>query len=384
MTFRAILVLQTVLGLALGALTWALRNTPTARRSRALRWVWVTGIALTAVPIAVWQPPAGPDVRRVRVVSVLDEETSRALAEAFTRETGILCDIDPFAGGAQSTVEWISQGRIHPDVLLGGTVEIHEELAKTGKLERFTPPPDPARVTRYDDPIGHWTPLYLGYLCLVYRPLPDLQANPPEWLTLINPRWKGRVAIPSPDQSGGGLVFLATQLLRQTDPERGWEYMELLRENGVRYEARSEIPVARVAAGAMDLGVGWAHDVLRRIERERLPVSLRIPEQTGYEVGGVSILLGARDPESCHALVRFLVGRKAAEIQASVGMRVPLRGDVQPPSYLSQGALAPEATAFYDRASVLRQREAWVARWRLLHGLATNGGGGEAAAGAGS
>ena len=98
-------------------------------------------------------------------------------------------------------------------------------------------------------------------------------------------------------------------------------------------------------------------------------MELNIPEQTGYEVGGVSVLRWVRDPEAAQKFVRFLTGPDAARIQASTGYRVPLRTDVDPPLYLSHslGVSAPspaEDLSFYDRARVLAERDAWLERWR--------------------
>ena len=259
--------------------------------------------------------------------------------------------------------------QVKPDVLLGGTVEIHEVLARAGKLAEFAPLPDPDRIATYDDPRKHWTPLYLGYLAIVHRPLPSLAESPPNWATLVQPRWTGRVSIPSPSKSGGGLVFLATQLMRRENSEAGWQYLRLLEERGVRYEERSSLPIQRVGAGTMDLGVAWAHDIVRRRDEERLPVELHIPEQTGYEVGGVSILAWSDQIGAAEKFVNFLSGSRAGEIQASHGRRVPLRLDVEPPTYLMDRAQGGDArlmrdrTAFYDRQRVLSDRSAWLTRW---------------------
>lgn len=356
-----------MLGVLLGAVTWALIHALREHRAVGrLLPVWLAAVLLVAVPFFLPRAPVPVSGQRLRVISVLDGETTSALVDAFTRETGILCDVDPFAGGTQTTARLILQGRIQPDVLLGGTVEIHEELAQADLLASYQPPPDAYRIERYDDPQHRWTPLYLGYLGLVYRPLPTLQTHPPEWNTLLQTRWKGRVTIPSPTASGGGLVFLATQILRQDDPEVAWEYLQQLIQGGARFEARSDIPITRVAAGTMDIGVAWAHDVLRRIERDRLPVELRIPETTGYEVGGVSILDWAHDAEAAEAFVRFLTGKRAGEIQVTHGYRVPLRTDVEPPGYLDGGAVPDEIAAFYDRQAVLEKRSVWVDRWQTL------------------
>lgn len=296
----------------------------------------------------------------LRIASVLDRGTTDALISAFEAQTGVECEVDAFAGGTQTTLDLILQERIRPDVLLGGTVELHQILAEANRLRPYEPLPDPERDDGYDDPNHQWTPLYLGYLAIVYRPLPSLASHAPDWSTLVEPRWAGRVSIPSPGASGGGFVFLATQLQRHEDEQIGWDYMELLRQRGVRWETHSSIPIGRVGAGTMDLAVAWAHDTLRRREEERLPIEMEIPEATGYEVGGVSILASSRLPEAAEQLVQFLTGARATEIQVTHGRRVPLRHDVEPPEYLRR---ASPRVDHFDRARVLRERERWLSRW---------------------
>ncbi len=360
------LVLGVLVG-ALGAALWVRRQQPPAWLGLA----FVLALALAVLPPALLGPRLKRPPRRIRVVSVFDEATTDALVRAFTRQTGIVCDVDPFAGGTQTTAGLILQGRIHPDILLGGTAEIHEELADAGLLSSHLPRPDAQRIDAYDDPQGRWTPIYLGLLGLVYRPLPELQTRPPDWLTLIQPRWKGRISIPAPDKSGGGLVFLATQIQRQKDPAKGWEYLRLLQENRVRWEDRSSEPISRVAAGTMDLGVAWAHDVLRRIQTQRLPVRLVIPSDTGFEVGAASILAQARDPDAARRFLDFLTGPQAARIQVEVGHRVPLRRDVPPPGYLDPGFFGLESgrsPLHYDREAVVRHRAEWIERWKEEEG----------------
>jgi iron(III) transport system substrate-binding protein len=353
--------------LLLGAVVGVLATLVWQRRSSSpqlLTAAFVVILAMGVVPAALLGPRLKESPPRVRVVSVLDEATTQALVQAFTRQSGILCEVDPFAGGTQTTAELILQGRIHPDVLLGGTVEIHQELADAGILLPHPPLTDPQRQVRWDDPEGRWTPLYLGVLGLVYRPLPELEAHDPDWLTLIQPRWKDRVAIPAPDKSGGGLVFLATQILRQNDEAKAWEYLALLDQNQVHWEARSSVPISRVAAGTMDIGVAWAHDVIRRVETERLPVELTIPVDTGYEIGAASILASGPNPDAARRFLEFLASREAAQIQAEVGHRVPLRSDVELPTYLNGSRKGPgEVGAEFDRERLANQRRAWIERW---------------------
>lgn len=354
--------LPLLLPFTLGAILVGIGLSVTAvGQRRGLGWALIFLGAFAVIGLAPRLGPRnGPAAPTLRVASVLDRETTDALVKAFERDTGIVCEVDAFAGGTQTTLDLILQERIVPDVLLGGTGELHEILADAGKLRPYIPLPDPDRITRYDDPRHHWVPIYLGYLAIVYRPLPSLQAKEPDFSTLVEPAWAGRVTIPSPSKSGGGFVFLATQLQRFGSEAAGWNYLQLLLQRGVRFEARSSLPITQVGSGVMDLGVAWAHDIHRRMEDERLPVALTIPDQTGYEVGGVSILAASDRAEVAEDFVQFLTSSAAAEIQVRHGRRAPLRADVQPPDYLRR---EPPDVDAYDRAVVLRERERWLQRW---------------------
>lgn len=356
----AVLVLVALAGLSLGLVSRSLWRWSRPRGPLA----WLALLLLLLTPAAVWDPPPGPGVRHLRVLSVLDEETTTALLEPFQQRTGIQLEVDPFAGGAQRAVNLLLEKRLQPDLFLGGTVEIHQQLADIDLLHACSLDEDEQRQDEWDHPENLWTPIYVGYLALIHRPLPALRARPPEWITLLDPRFRNRVTIPSPLTSGGGLVFLATQLQRASDPERGWAFLSSLLEQGASFESRSEDAITHVAEGRMDLGVAWAHDVWRRRERDRIPVDLHIPERTGYEVGGVSILTWTRDAPAAEDLVRFLTGREAGQIQVRTGYRVPLREDVDPPPYLrGSDPPSPEDLAFFDRARVVASREDWIRTW---------------------
>lgn len=361
MPLALVLLLQTLTGVVLLlALQWLLRRPDLITRWAALL---LTGLLVVAAPLNY--DPVHQAPRTIRILSVLDVETSDALVEAFEAKTGIRCQVDPFQGGARRSAELLLEGRLQPDLMLGGTAEIHELLAAAQVSIPIELPDDPGRIDAFDPESHRLTPIYMGYLALIYRPAADLNARAPDWGALIDPDRIARVDLPSPASTSGGVVFLATQVMRQSDPERGWQYLKILADAGVPWEARSADVITRIAGGTADLGVSWAHDAWRRRERDRLPIEVVIPPRTGYEIGAVSALRWARDLPATREFIRFLTSKEAQQIQAEVGLRVPLRTDVAAPAYLGAGrtVLGDPAMAFYDRALVLREQEAWIARW---------------------
>lgn len=356
-----VLLLQTLTGVVLLLAVQWVRSRP----DRITRWLGLTIALLGVVAAPLNYDPVGQVPRSIRILSVLDTATSSALVEAFEKRTGIRCQVDPFQGGARRSAELLLEGRLQPDLMLGGTSEIHEMLAAAEVSIPVDLPDDPGRISRFDPPSRRLTPIYMGYLALVYRQLPDFQQRVPDWGALIDARWIDRVSLPSPESTSGGSVFLATQLLRQPDPERGWQYLRILGAAGVPWESRSIDVITKIAAGKADLGVSWAQDAWRQRERERLPIGVVIPTRTGYEVGAVSALRWARDVPAAEEFIRFLTSQEAQQIQAEVGLRVPLRTDVSAPEYLEGNGPLPgdDVLAFFDRATVLREQEGWIARW---------------------
>lgn len=360
-----VLLWQTAVGVLLGAAALWLSRRP----AQITRWVGL-GIAIVLCGLAPmrWQAPI-TGARTLRVLSVLDNETTDALVAAFEAKTEIRCLVDPFAGGASRSADLLEDGRLQPDVMLGGTAEVHDRLADAGKNLAVHLEPDSSRVSDHDDPDHRYTPIYLGYLALVHRPLPEFETHPPAWTSLIEPRWSERVSLPAPTSTSGGIVFLATQLLRQPDEERGWTYLQILGERGVRWEQRSNDVIARVASGKADLGVAWAHDTWRRVERDRIPVGVHVPDRTGYEVGAVSVFEWVRDRGAAEEFVKFLTSAEAQRIQAEVGLRIPLRTDVPGPPYVSKDGdpLTSGRLDFFDRSVVMQKRNEWIERWRRSH-----------------
>lgn len=361
MSMTTVLLLQTLTGVVLLLAVQWLRRGP----DRITRWAALVLAALGVAAAPLNYDPVGQVPRSIRILSVFDVETTDALVAAFEARTGIRCQVDPFQGGARRSAEWLLEGRLTPDLMLGGTSEIHELLAAAEVSVPVSLEPDPARISTFDPPSRRLTPIYMGYLALVYRQLPDFESRPPDWGALIDSRWLDRLSLPSPESTSGGVVFLATQLLRQSDPERGWQFMRILSSAEVPWEPRSSEVITKIAAGKADLGVSWAHDAWRRRERDRLPIGVVIPMRTGYEIGAVSALRWARDMPAAVDFIRFLTSQEAQQIQAEVGLRVPLRTDVAAPDYLGADRPSPAdpRLAFFDRAAVLEHQEEWIARW---------------------
>jgi iron(III) transport system substrate-binding protein len=114
--------------------------------------------------------------------------------------------------------------------------------------------------------------------------------KPATWDDLLDPAWKGKLILPSPTLTGGGYIFIATQIFRfNKDEAKAMAYMKTLHGNIADYIGTSPGAIGAVSQGQYVGCPNWAHDILT--EKGKNPgVSLAVPANTGFEVGGISIV----------------------------------------------------------------------------------------------
>jgi hypothetical protein len=105
------------------------------------------------------------------------------------------------------------------DVFIGGSSEFHSPLGSEGLLLPYKSA-NAANVDPIDkDADGMWTGWYLGIFGFVLntdrfaKELKD-STKPASWDDLLNPAWKGHLTLPDPVKTGGGYIYIATQIFR--------------------------------------------------------------------------------------------------------------------------------------------------------------------------
>lgn len=310
------------------------------------------------------QPP-----RRIVIYAAMDETVISRIVRAFTDRTGIPVEMLTVAA-AGTVAARITAERTRPraDVFVGGSIDFHAPLAAQGLLASYrSPAAAEARVRRdFIDPTGHWHGWYFGVLSIVInRPafeqiLGAGVALPRTWDDLLAPHYRGQIVLPSPLTTGAGYIFLATQFFRLGE-ERGWVYLKALAAHTSQFAPTVPAAMTLVERGEAALGMNWAHVGL--IARNRgVPIDIVLPPETGFEIGGVSIVKGGPNPEGAKAFVDFVFSRLAQDIAVKYHLTYPVRADV--PSPIGMPPLEQVRLVKYDRdwaiANMARIRERWT------------------------
>ncbi len=319
---------------------------------------------------------------KVLVYAALDSPTLEAIANEFKKETGI--DVEWILGGAGEMAVRIraEQARPQADVFIGGSVDVHGDLAKDGLLAKISPENARTIPVQYIDPEGQYFGWYLGLLGLVLntellkQEMPGT-LPPKTWDDLLAPEWKGKIVSSSPATSGGAYIFIANMIFRFTEmapyfgfeeddaivagEKAAWNWFRQFDKNVDLYMAKATEPITLTAQGEYVVGMSWAHDILVSVE-QGLPVELIIPPYTGFEIGGVSAINGGPNPELAEKFVDFVLSEKSQEINATIGAkRYPTRPGVVSPA--NSPDIKGVVLTKYDRAWAIANRERLLQLW---------------------
>ncbi|MBB5274762.1 iron(III) transport system substrate-binding protein [Rhizobium rosettiformans] len=121
--------------------------------------------------------------------------------------------------------------------------------------------------------------------------------EPSCWADLLAPELKGEIQIANPNSSGTAYTALAS-LVQIMGEEKAFEYLKSLNANISQYTKSGSAPVKAAARGETGLGIVFMHDAVAQTA-EGFPVKSIAPcEGTGYEIGSMSIVKGARNMDN--------------------------------------------------------------------------------------
>src|SRR5881409_3369971 len=222
--------------------------TPELDRRTFLKLIGATTIVAacggaTTAPPAPSAAPSGPAkaTGRISIYSALNESTNNELFAAFTKATSVGVDVLPLAAAGELQTR-ITAEKANPkaDIFVGGSSEFHDPLGKQGLLEAYISPNAKDVAAQFKEPSGLWTGWYTGIFGFISnndRLAKELGGKKPAtWDDLLDPAWKGKLILPDPIKTGGGYIFMATQIFRfNRDEAKMIDYMKKLNTNIAQY-----------------------------------------------------------------------------------------------------------------------------------------------------
>ena len=256
------------------------------------------------------------------VLCSVQQEWCTAMAAAFQRDTGIKVAITQKGSG--EGMAQVAAERANPklDVWFGGTGDPHLQAAE----QDLTQPYKSARLAelhawaqKQAETSGYKTVgLYAGALGFGYNT--ELLAKkklpaPACWKDLLRPELKDDVQMANPNSSGTAYTAVAT-LVQVMGEDAAFAYLKDLHKNISAYPKSGTGPIKAVARGETAVSVSFVHDGPGET-LAGFPVKTATPcEGTGYEIGSLSIVKGARNLEGAKKFVDWALTPAAQKLGA--------------------------------------------------------------------
>ncbi len=291
-------------------------------------------------------------------------------AETFGKKYDV--KVSMTRNGSGSTYAKILAEKDNPrgDVWYGGTLDPHSQAGVNGLLEAYSSPGLDKIAEPYRNPAAskgnHTTGIYIGILGFSVNMdlLKEAKLEKPQcWADLIKPEFKGQIQVASPQSSGTAYTALAT-FTQLHGEEKAFEYLTQLHQNIAQYTKSGSAPGKNAARGETMIGIGFLHDHGKE-KAKGFPLELVAPcEGTGYEIGGLSIMKGARNMDNAKKFVDWALSKEGQEVAASVqSFQVPTNTEAAIPAE----AIRPEDVNLIDYDFVKygseKERKQLIGRW---------------------
>ena len=306
----------------------------------------------------------------LNVICSVQIEWCQAMATEYQKATGVKVAI--VQKGSGEALAQIAAEAANPrtDVWFGGTGDPHLQAAERGLTAEYTSPNlgqlyDWARA-QHKQSGGKTVGVYMGALGFGYNTeaLAKRKMTPPAcWSDLLKPELKGEVQMANPASSGTAYTAIAT-LVQVMGEEKAFEYLKALNRNVSQYTKSGTAPVKNVARGEATVSVSFIHDAVTEAVGG-FPVKSSTPcEGTGYEIGSMSIMKGAKNLDTAKKFYDWALTAPAQEIAgATKQFQVPSNKSAKP------NPLAPDFSKIklinYDSAKygASAERKRLIDRW---------------------
>jgi iron(III) transport system substrate-binding protein len=259
---------------------------------------------------------------QLNVICSVQAEWCNLAGVAFEKDTGIRASMT-LKGSGESMAQ-IAAEKANPklDVWFGGTGDPHLQAAEQGLTEEYKSPQlaqlQPWAQKQAEQAKYRTVGLYLGVLGLGYNT--ELLAKkkvpaPACWKDLAKADYANDVQMANPNASGTAYTAIAT-LVQVFGEEEAFKLLKAMHKNITNYARQGVGPIKATARGENLVAVAFIHDVVTEAQAG-FPVKSVAPcEGTGYEIGSMSIVKGARNLDNAKKFVDWALTPKAQALGA--------------------------------------------------------------------
>ncbi len=232
----------------------------------------------------------------------------------------------------------IEAKKIQADLLMVADPSYYLTLKNQNLLLKYDSP-NRKDVQINKDSEGYWTGVRISNMIIAYNTAKVNAADVPKtWKDLLDPKWKGKIAMPSPLLSGTAYVAAG-----ELSDKYGWKYFEDLKANGMKVEEGNSAIQNKLVRGEY-LAVMILEENILKIGAKGEPVKVVYPEDGTIVIPSpIAIFNTSKNQEAAKIVLDWFLSKEGQEVIVK-GWMHSVRGDVAAPKG------APALKTFMDKA----------------------------------
>lgn len=213
----------------------------------------------------------------------------------------------------QRVMQEISMNALQADVIsLSDTGGQQEELKQAGIFAQYKPvrAAECLPVFQNADPDGYYHATTAAVTVIVYNTKAIKPEDAPKaWSDLVDPKWKGKIAIGHP-----GFSSLATAWVTKMNALYGWKFIEKLAKNDTQVTRNINDTTTLVTAGERLIGVTPAPTARPGVAKGN-PIAVVYPTDGSLLAASPSgVVKAAKHPNGARLMMEFLLGPDCAKV----------------------------------------------------------------------
>ena len=139
---------------------------------------------------------------------------------------------------------------------------------------------------RHSSSVPHWVGIkaWMTGFCVNTEEMKYLKLPVPEnYDDLLNPVYKGHLAMPNPASSGTGFLTVSA-ILQMKGEQAGWAYLDKLHKNIARYTHSGSKPCKIAGTGELPIGISFAYRGFMQRKKGEPIITIFPKDGSGWEV----------------------------------------------------------------------------------------------------
>lgn len=251
-----------------------------------------------------------------KVKDAFEAENPNVKIDVFRSGTGkITAKIaaEEEAGGVKADVVWVAD------------FAYYETLKEKGLLLQYNSRAARDIPANFKDPQGYYYGARMINMVIAYNT--TLVNNPPKgWKDLLDPKWKGLIAMANPLYSGAALDTVGSLTMNY-----GLSFYRDLRANDASVVRGNSGTARKIASGEFPVGITLDY-IVRNQKAKGSPIEVVYPEDGAVAIPSpIGIISKTDNPDAAKVFLDFAVSRKGQETLRELGNFIPVIPGMEPP-----------------------------------------------------